>query len=628
MNKRFYEDSFMEEELKASTMNDQMIIEPGLVGFREENMGGGDYHDILSEIKEEGLYASDGDSYFLAAEMIERMMKVPPQPEQSNQEQSERIGDSEEEIGDNGSLNITYYSILDEDDEMNPSVENGFEEEEEKNEEEGIRGSNWTDIPSGWTQQWLPEYNLMSGPSDRLPENIQSTSDYFRLFFDQEVLTLLVSETNRYASQYYQENPSCMNSALYREWKDVTMEKMFLYINLLIHMGLTKFPKVSYHWSKNELYTCKLCPALMKRNEFILINKFFHVANNQNANLNDKIYKIRPLLNLFLNKWQRYFVLDKRISIDERMIKFRGRIGFLQFIRSKPTKWGFKAFILADCQTGYTYAMKIYTGSNGTRNQNLAHNVVLELLEGLGNKGHHLYFDSYYCSIPTVEYLSTKGFGCVGTIQKNRKALPKDIKNPPGTLQRGETLFKKKGNIICCVYKDKRDVRFLSSLHNNEIAEDNKPIVLKDYNKWMRGVDKSNQYLSYYNSEHKSVKWWKPIFNSLLETCLTNSYILYKCKHPNSSITQLNFREKLLMETSQEFFANKRDEEVPRIVPGLHQIGKRKQKNCFVCSTENTRVTSSFYCIECDKNVCIVSCFYIMHTRLEIQAKRKENNLL
>lgn len=122
----------MEEELEASTMNDQMIIEPGLVGFREENVSGGDYHDILSEIKEEGLYASDGDSYFLAAEMIERMMKVPPQPEQSNQEQSERIGDSEEEIGDNGSLNITYYSILDEDDEMNPSGENGFEEEEEK----------------------------------------------------------------------------------------------------------------------------------------------------------------------------------------------------------------------------------------------------------------------------------------------------------------------------------------------------------------------------------------------------------------------------------------------------------------------------------------------------------------
>ena len=35
------------------------------------------------------------------------------------------------------------------------------------------------------------------------------------------------------------------------------------------------------------------------------------------------------------------------------MIKFHGRNDMKQYIRSKPTPWGFKVYILADSETGY-----------------------------------------------------------------------------------------------------------------------------------------------------------------------------------------------------------------------------------------------------------------------------------
>ena len=34
----------------------------------------------------------------------------------------------------------------------------------------------------------------------------------------------------------------------------------------------------------------------------------------------------------------------------------------IQYMPKKPTKWGFKAFILADSRTGYTYIRRLYTG--------------------------------------------------------------------------------------------------------------------------------------------------------------------------------------------------------------------------------------------------------------------------
>ena len=72
--------------------------------------------------------------------------------------------------------------------------------------------------------------------------------------------------------------------------------------------------------------------------------------------------------------------------------------------------------------------MEVYCEGGGQRAS--SNNIVIELTEGLRDLGHHLYFDNYYCSVPVIENLSTKGIGCTGTIQKNHRMLPPDIKKP------------------------------------------------------------------------------------------------------------------------------------------------------------------------------------------------------
>ena len=51
----------------------------------------------------------------------------------------------------------------------------------------------------------------------------------------------------------------------------------------------------------------------------------------------------------------------EELSIDEQMVPFKGISSLKQYIPKKPYKWGFKLFVLADCQ-GYIYDFFPYVG--------------------------------------------------------------------------------------------------------------------------------------------------------------------------------------------------------------------------------------------------------------------------
>ena len=83
-----------------------------------------------------------------------------------------------------------------------------------------------------------------------------------------------------------------------------------------------------------------------------------------------------------------------------------------------------KAWVLADSATGYVWNWKLYCGkvtSEVKSRQPLAENVVLDLLTGLEDKGHHVYFDNFYTSPSLCKQLFKLGYGSCGTIRINRR---------------------------------------------------------------------------------------------------------------------------------------------------------------------------------------------------------------
>ena len=78
------------------------------------------------------------------------------------------------------------------------------------------------------------------------------------------------------------------------------------------------------------------------------------------------------------------------------------------------------------------------------------------------------------------------------------------------------------------VFKDKNYVRLISNIHGKGLDATARPIALRDYNLWARGVDLSNQMVANYHHDHKSIKWYKILALSFLETSIANAYVLYK----------------------------------------------------------------------------------------------------
>lgn len=82
------------------------------------------------------------------------------------------------------------------------------------------------------------------------------------------------------------------------------------------------------------------------------------------------------------------------------MVAMKAQHEMKQFMKDKPTKWGFKLFVLADSKTGYTCDFNIYQGRALTPSGNgLSYDTVMSLIWVLYlGMGYHIYVDNVYTS--------------------------------------------------------------------------------------------------------------------------------------------------------------------------------------------------------------------------------------
>ena len=75
----------------------------------------------------------------------------------------------------------------------------------------------------------------------------------------------------------------------------------------------------------------------------------------------DKLYKVRPLLDYFNNKFKELYEPNKEVSIGEQLLLHKGRLAFKQYNTSKRARFGIKIFSLCE-DSGYLLYSKIHTG--------------------------------------------------------------------------------------------------------------------------------------------------------------------------------------------------------------------------------------------------------------------------
>jgi len=171
--------------------------------------------EVLSEeyIKSEGSMSIEEDGFnFLQEEISIEEYKE----EQGDSVEEEDLADEERDDllldGQEDSMIFNEQAM-----DLNEDENSGGDEEEtnsQESDEEPLR-ERWTNIPRNWQSKWLVEYTKVPGPSSQLPD-ITSPREYLQLFLDNEAISLLVEETNKYAAEFFERNPAKENAPYYK----------------------------------------------------------------------------------------------------------------------------------------------------------------------------------------------------------------------------------------------------------------------------------------------------------------------------------------------------------------------------------------------------------------------------
>jgi len=183
-------------------------------------------------------------------------------------------------------------------------------------------------------------------------------------------------------------------------------------------------------------------------------------------------------------------------------------------------------------------------------------------------------------------------------------------------------------------------------IDQNSGQEKMKPNVIVQYNAFMGGVDKLDQMLESYLSLRESMKWYKKLFQHLLDVTVYNSFVLYKEKNPGTQDTLLSFRTKLIDGILTKYCTARHiatggrrsgsdapirltDRHFPAFIPPTSTCRDPKRE-CRVCGKskrDGKRIRKQMRCM-CGKcggvPLCVVPCFSQYHSYLDYAHHRDE----
>jgi hypothetical protein len=538
--------------------------------------------------------------------------------------------------------------------------------------------------PNGWNQGYNPmaymiwPYGETPGPTRYMTEDEVKGAkalQYFQLFFTPEVMQHILDETNGYANRQRTENPQNHRS----KWDDLFMPELEIFLGMTLLMGIIRLPTYHmYFQTKHKLLVTNIADP-MGRNRFLQIKRYLHVADETVADPDDKLRKVRPLLDLVTPHFAEEYVMNRETAIDEAMIPYKGRLNIKQYMSAKPTKWGIKVWCLNEASSGYGWRLQVYTGAaaDGVPETNQATRVVLDLMYSLKGKGFHLYTDNLYTSPILASILWQNQIYCCGTIRvypQPRRYFPRDIvvtKNQGKRLDRGNYVWRSNGPLIAMRWMDKKPVYLLSTIHPPHLGNGHLPNVRRfardgeahiipappaevQYVTYMRGVDRADQKIQLYNTGRKSVKWWKRVFYYLIEVSINNGHIIETKQREKYGIRKrsiLDFKTALGEELLDGRSVRKKkgrpsggmdDEDVARLDNTGHMpVYSENRHDCKVCNRKIAthhqgrvrpknvgpgcayfveRHRTQIRCEKCDVALCITkdrNCFRLYHTYQE-----------
>ena len=335
----------------------------------------------------------------------------------------------------------------------------------------------------------------------------------FESIFTDEIFTLMMDKMLKYALFLNCPDPH------------VSKDELKVFLGILIVSGYNILAGKRQYWEAASDVRNEMVYNAMRRDRFAQLMRFLHFADNTKPDLMDKMWKLRPLVNILKSSFLKNFRPTQQLAYDESMVAYFGRHGCKQFIREKPIRFGYKVWSLNN-PNGYLVNFEIYQGRNPYGNSEYEEKfgkaaaplvqMIDDIPEPYKHLSYHFYFDNLFTGMMLLAELKDRGYAATGTIRDNRvpKGCSLTSKKAMAKQKRGshESLLCDDEGIVLTHWVDNSVVTVASTGHGvlpvsnvqrysqteRKIVMVPRPLVVGEYNKYMGGTDRMDENISMY----------------------------------------------------------------------------------------------------------------------------------
>jgi hypothetical protein len=217
----------------------------------------------------------------------------------------------------------------------------------------------------------FPKYKPKSKPGPIfLHPSTTIPIDFLHLYLDTSMMEIFVVNTNICGLNLFASIKKQNKGPNKSPWVPTTISELYRLFGVFLHMGMKRQPSMRSYWSNDPRYSDAFVKRCFTRDRFELLKKCLHVVNPlaftkeelKGMQKEDPFWRVNPFLEHLSESYQRYFICDQHLDIDEMCIGFKGRHVARCYNPNKPEKWHLKAFCLNDSKTGYLHQFYMYQG--------------------------------------------------------------------------------------------------------------------------------------------------------------------------------------------------------------------------------------------------------------------------
>lgn len=271
----------------------------------------------------------------------------------------------------------------------------------------------------------------------------------------------------------------------------------------------------------------------------------------------DKFEPIREIFDAVNVSFLQNYTPGTHITVDERMVGFRGRCGFRVYMKSKPDRYGMKLWVASDVETSYLLNIQPYLGKVGPFPEiGQGERVVKDLIAPFYGSNRGVTTDNFFTTVPLANFLLQQNITLTGTMRKNNRYIPEKMLNLKDRTEKS-SIFYFSGDLTLVSYvpkKNKNVILLSSEFHDTslEIGDKKRPELVIHYNVTKGGVDNGDRMTKLYTCSRTTRRWPLRMFMDLVDIAALNAYIIWTSKYPNWKINDRSRRQLFIRELGVE----------------------------------------------------------------------------